>query len=223
MYRLYFGNQNYSSWSLRPWLLLKHFGIAFEEHKVEVRGQGPNDRHRAYSANGLVPCLHVNGFQVWDTLAIAEFLAERHTGLWPDDPMARARARSVSAEMHSGFSALRGAMPMNIKLRLKGTVPGTDVASDIARIAGLWTDARAHFGGQDEPWLFGRFSIADAMFAPIVWRFNTYNVKLPEVAAEYRDAMLNHPAMKEWEAAALVESEVLPDYDGLSNLFGGPR
>ncbi|MCB1908984.1 MAG: glutathione S-transferase [Rhodocyclaceae bacterium] len=223
MYRLYFGNRNYSSWSLRPWLLMKHFAIEFEEREVEVRGQGPNERHRAYSANGLVPCLHVDGFQVWDTLAIAEFLAERHAGLWPDDPIARARARSISAEMHSGFFALRGAMPMNIKLRLRGTVPDPEVAADIARIVDLWADAQSQFGNAAAPWLFGSFSIADAMFAPVVWRFNTYNVALPDAARAYRDAMLDHRAMREWEAAALAERAALPAYDGLADAFGGPR
>ncbi|MCB1939186.1 MAG: glutathione S-transferase [Rhodocyclaceae bacterium] len=223
MYTLYFGNKNYSSWSLRPWLLMQHFGIGFEAHQVQVSGRGAHDGHRGYSANGLVPCLHVGDFQIWDTLAIAEFLAERHPGLWPDDEFTRARARSVSCEMHSGFGALRGAMPMNIKLRLKGVPLNAEVQADVDRVAAIWTEARTDFAGDRGPWLFGDFSIADAMFAPVVWRFHTYNVALPSVAAAYRDAMLAHPAMRAWEADALAETIVLPSYDAVGEAWGGPR
>ena len=223
MYALYFGNMNYSSWSLRPWLLMRHFDIPFEPHRVQVLGVGVHDKHRGYSANGLVPCLHVDGFQIWETLAIAEFLAERYAGLWPDDEMTRARARSVASEMHGGFGALRGAMPMNIKLRLKGKPANTQVQTDIDRVAAIWTEAREKFAGDRGPWLFGDFSIADAMFAPVVWRFNTYNVDLPPVAAAYRDAMLAHPGMREWEAGALAETDVLPDCDAIASEYGGAR
>ncbi|KAA3652322.1 MAG: glutathione S-transferase family protein [Proteobacteria bacterium] len=223
MYALYFGNKNYSSWSLRPWVLMKHFGIPFEAHQVEVSGKGAHAGHRAYSANGLVPCLHVDGFQVWDTLAIAEFLAERHPGLWPTDPLARARARSVSAEMHSGFGALRTAMPMNIKLRLKGKTPSAEVQADIDRVAEIWTQARTAFAGDAGPYLFGEFSIADAMYAPVVMRFVTYNVALPPVAAAYRDAMLAHPAMREWIEGAQAETVALAGYDGVAEAYGGAR
>ncbi|MCB1887323.1 MAG: glutathione S-transferase [Rhodocyclaceae bacterium] len=223
MYALYFGNMNYSSWSLRPWLLLRHFEIPFEAHRVSVCGRGPNDDHRPYSPNGLVPCLHVDGFPVFDTLAIAEFLAERHPGLWPADWKARARARSVAAEMHSGFGALRGAMPMNVRMKCKGVMPAPAVAEDITRIAAIWTEAREVFATDAEPWLFGAFSVADAMFAPVVWRFATYNVDLPPVAAAYRDAMLAHPAMREWERGAQAEREALPAYDALAAEFGGLR
>ena len=223
MYTLYFGNKNYSSWSLRPWLLMRHFEIAFTEHQVEVSGRGAHDGHRAYSANGLVPCLHVGDFQIWDTLAIAEFLAERHAGLWPSDEFARARARSVACEMHSGFGALRSAMPMNIKLRLKGAPLSAEVQADVDRIVAIWSESRAEFSGDRGPWLFGEFSIADAMFAPVVWRFHIYNVALPPAAAAYRDAMLAHPAMQAWAADALAESIALPTYDALAERWGGPR
>ena len=135
MYVLYFGNRNYSSWSLRAWLMLKGFDIPFEERVVALAGQGASDVHRAYSDNGLVPCLHDGAIRVWETLAIAEYLAERHAGLWPADAAARANARSVSAEMHAGFTALRSAMPMNIKLRLEGRPPASAVQRDIERIA----------------------------------------------------------------------------------------
>jgi len=221
-YTLYFGNMNYSSWSLRPWVLLKHFNIPFEPKKVEVAGTGPNAMHCQYSPNGLVPCLHVDGFPIWDTLAIAEFLAERHPGLWPVEAMARARARSVACEMHSGFGAVRSAMPMNIKLRLKGAPLADAVTADVKRISDIWIDCRERFGRGGD-FLFGNFSVADAMFAPVIWRFNTFNVELPRVATLYRDAMLALPAMKEWEAGALAETIAMLHYDAIADAWGGPR
>jgi glutathione S-transferase len=199
-------------------------------HSVEVRqvpiGRGPNPAHRAYSDNGLVPCLHEDdGFRVWDSLAIAETLAERHPGLWPDHPRARARARSVSAEMHAGFSAMRSAMPMNVKLKCRGAMPSPEVRADIDRIVAIWTEAREQFAPlatTPGPWLFGAFSVADAMFAPVVWRFETYNVALPPVAAAWKAAMLDHPARREWERGALAERVSLP-YDDAAARWGGPR
>jgi len=222
MYELYIGNKNYSSWSLRPWLLLRHFGISFVERNVQVAGRGAHAGHRRYSDNGLVPCLHHDDFRVWDSLAIAEYLAERHPGLWPDDPQARARARCVSAEMHSGFAPLRQAMPMNVKLRLRGRAAEPEVQANIDRIVEIWSEARNDFAGAEGSWLYGRFSIADAMFAPVVWRFHAYAVPLPEVAAGYRDAMLAHPEMRAWEAGALAETVALP-YDAIAGEYGGPR
>lgn len=222
MYELYIGNKNYSSWSLRPWLLLRHFGIPFVEHNVQLSARGAPAAHRPYSDNGLVPCLHDGDFRVWDSLAIAEYLAERHPGLWPDDPRARARARCVSAEMHSGFAPLRQAMPMNVKLRLRGRAAEPEVQANIDRIAEIWDEARNRFAGAGGPWLYGRFSIADAMFAPVVWRFHAYAVPLPEAAARYRDAMLAHPEMRAWEAGALAETVALP-YDALAAGYGGSR
>ena len=226
MYQLYIGNKNYSSWSLRPWLLMSHFGIPFEEHMVSVAGRGANDLHREYSANGLVPCLHDNGFQVWDTLAIAEYLAEQHNGLWPSNHKARARARSISAEMHSGFGALRAAMPMNIKMTLQGAALPADVAADVARIDAIWTQTRAEFGDPSSvrPYLFGDFSVADAMFAPIVWRLNSYNVPLSSAAQAYLNNMLNHPHMQAWRDAAIAETTALPHYDNaVLSLYGPAR
>ena len=225
---LYIGNKNYSSWSLRPWLLMKHFGIPFNEHMVSVAGRGANDLHRAYSKNGLVPCLHIeNDFQIWDTLAIAEYLAETYPekNLYPVDKFARARARSISAEMHSGFANLRGAMGMNIKMRLKGSQPSSEFAKDIQRVVEVWTDARREFGQTtDQPYLFGMFSVADAMFAPVIWRFFSYNVSLQGEAKTYLETMLAHPFMKEWEHSALAETVALAHYDdaALAN-YGGVR
>lgn len=227
MYQLYIGNKNNSSWSLRPWFLMTHFNLPFEEHMCSISGRGANDTHRAYSPNGLVPCLHdETGFQVWDSLAIAEFLHEQHPdkGLWPVDTKARARARSISAEMHSGFAALRSAMPMSIKMRLKGAKLSDVVQADVNRIESIWIDARREFAG-NKPYLFGDFSIADAMFAPIVWRLFCCNVPLAEEAQQYLQTMLAHPAMKVWEAAAL-RGDFIPSYDGdvrLLELHGGSR
>lgn len=225
MYQLYIGNKNYSSWSLRPWVLMKHFEIPFEEVNKEVAGRGANDLHRAYSANGLLPCLHADDFQIWDTLAIAEFLNEQHPDkkILPSNVHARARARSISAEMHSGFAALRSAMPMNIKMRLKGKVATEAVSADIARIEAIWTEARRDYAG-DQPYLFGDFSIADAMYAPIVWRLFSYNVQLTSPAQAYLETMLAHPAMREWETAALAETTALASYDeAVFEEYGGSR
>lgn len=223
MFDLYIGNKNYSSWSLRPWLLMKHFGIPFTEHMVSVAGRDYNPALKPLAGNARVPCLHEDGFQVWDSLAIAETLAERHPQMWPADPGARARARSICAEMHSGFAKLRTAMPMNLKLKLKGKAATPEVQRDIDRVIEIWQDARTRFATADGPWLFGTFTIADAMFAPIVCRFDVYNVSLPPLAAAYRDTLLAHPAMQEWSAAAVQESEAHAHYDQLADEYGGPR
>jgi len=223
MFDLYIGNKNYSSWSLRPWLLMKHFGIPFTEHMVSVAGRDYNAALKPLAGNARVPCLHEDGFQIWESIAIAETLAERHPQMWPANPRARARARSISAEMHAGFAKLRTAMPMNLKLRLKGKPATPEVQRDIDRVIEIWQEARSRFATGDGPWLFGDFSVADAMFAPIVCRFNVYNVPLPPLAAAFRDAMLAHPALQEWHAAALAEAEAHEHYDRLADEYGGPR
>ena len=223
MFDLYLGNKNYSSWSLRPWLLMKHYAIPFTAHMLSVAGRDYNPALKPLAGNARVPCLHEDGFQVWDSLAIAETLAERHPEMWPADPKARARARSICAEMHSGFAKLRTAMPMNLKFKLKGKPATPEVQRDIDRVVEIWQEARTQFATADGPWLFGRFSIADAMFAPIVCRFDVYNVNLPPLAAAYRDALLAHPAMQEWTAAAVQESEAHAHYDQLAAEYGGPR
>lgn len=223
MFDLYIGNKNYSSWSLRPWLLMKHFAVPFTEHMVSVAGRDYNPALKPLAGNARVPSLHEEGFQVWETIAIAEYLAERYPAMWPADPQARARARSISAEMHAGFSHLRTAMPMNLKFKLKGKPATPEVQRDIDRVAEIWVEARTHFATDDGPYLFGAFSAADAMFAPVVWRFHVYNVALPPVAAAYRDTMLGHPAMREWHAAGIRESEAHAHYDRLADEYGGPR
>ncbi len=223
MFDLYIGNKNYSSWSLRPWLLLKHFGLPFTEHLVSVAGRDYNAALKPLAGNARVPCLHDEGFQVWESIAIAEYLAERHPQMWPADRKARARARSISAEMHAGFAKLRTAMPMNLKLKLKGKPATPEVQRDIDRVIEIWDEARTQFATGDGPYLFGDFSVADAMFAPVVWRLHIYNVSLPPVAAAYSDAMRAHPAMVEWYEAGIRESEAHDHYDKLADEYGGPR
>lgn len=223
MYELYIGNKNYSSWSLRAWLLLRHFSIPFSEHLVSVAGRDYNPALKPLAGNARVPCLHDDGFQVWESIAIGEYLAERHPPMWPAAPQARARARSISAEMHAGFGQLRIAMPMNLKLKLKGKAAAPEVQRDIDRIVEIWEEARTQFATGDGPWLFGEFSVADAMYAPIACRLHGYNVSLPPVAAAYRDAVLGHPAVREWYQAALLETEAHAHYDCLADDYGGPR
>lgn len=145
MFDLYIGNKNYSSWSLRTWLLMKHFAIPFTEHMVSVAGRDYNAALKPLAGNARVPCLHEDGFQVWESIAIAETLAERHPQMWPADARARARARSISAEMHAGFAKLRTAMPMNLKFKLKGKPATPEVQRDIDRVIEIWSEARSQF------------------------------------------------------------------------------
>lgn len=223
MFDLYIGNKNYSSWSLRPWLLMKYFAVPFREHMVSVAGRDYNPALKALAGNARVPSLHEDDFQVWESIAIAEFLSERYPAMWPTDARARARARSISAEMHAGFVHLRTAMPMNLKLKLKGKPATPEVQRDVDRVVEIWEEARTQFATAEGPYLFGAFTVADAMFAPIVWRLHVYNVSLPPVAAAYRDAMLAHSAMQEWYEAGIRESEAHAHYDRLADEYGGPR
>lgn len=223
MLELYIGNKNYSSWSLRPWLLMKHFGVHFVEHMVSVAGRDYNPALKPIAGNARVPCLHDDGFAIWESLAIAEYLAERDPRMWPAGHRARARARSISAEMHAGFGSLRTAMPMNLKLKLKGKPASPEVQRDIDRVIEIWLDARENFADAAGPYLFGDFSIADTMFAPVVWRLHIYNVALPPLAAAYSETMLSHPAMVEWYRDALLEAEAHAHYDRLTDEYGGPR
>jgi len=215
--RLIIGNKNYSSWSLRPWLAMKVAGIAFAEHRIPLYVPGSREQILAYSPAGKVPCLVDGDLRVWDSLAICETLAEKHPGLWPQDPAARAVARSISAEMHSGFANLRTHMSMNVRKRHPGKGRTPESLADVARIVAMWSDCRARYGRDDPssggPYLFGRFSIADAMYAPVVLRFRTYEVELPPECRAYADAMLALPAMQEWIAAAGAETESLPQFE----------
>jgi glutathione S-transferase len=206
--RLVIGNKNYSSWSLRPWIALRHFGMPFEEIRIPLDRPDTAQRIREHNPAGKVPCLLDEGLSIWDSLAILEYLAEKQPKLWPADPAQRARARSVAAEMHSGFAALRTAMPMNVRNRFPGKGRSPEVDADIRRIAEIFDAAL-------KPFLFGAFCAADAMFAPVVLRFRTYEPPLPAASRAYLDAMLALPALREWIAAAEREDEAMPKYDAM--------
>lgn len=207
--RLIIGNKNYSSWSLRPWLLLEQAGIAFEEVVIALYTPGSREEILQYSPAGKVPVLIDGEIAIWDSLAICEHVAETRPGLWPEARAARAHARAISAEMHSGFAELRNSMPMNCRASLPGLGRTPAVEYDIFRITSIWEDCRARYADAG-PFLFGRFSIADAMYAPVVWRFNTYAVELPSAARDYADTMFALPAMQEWLTAARTEPQIIP-------------
>src|SRR3954471_4734122 len=202
------GNKNYSSWSMRPWVLLREAGIAFEEVQLKFDDTGRAKGVEHYSPAGKVPILVIDGEPVWDSLAICETVAERYPEkqLWPADARARHVARSVCAEMHAGFQALRGAMPMNIRSRHPGKGLTPESQPDIQRIVQIWTGCRERYG-TGGALLFGRFSIADAYYAPVVTRFQTYAVSQPPAAQAYCDAVLSLRAVREWMDAARRESE----------------
>ena len=213
---LVIGNKNYSSWSMRPWVALRGCGISFTERLLKFHSQDWQDQIGLLSPSGLVPVLWEGdprtGFATWDTLAIIERAHEISpgAGVWPADPRARARARSICAEMHGGFRALRGAMPMNIRSRYPGKGMNPDVAKDIERISMLWTAARSEFG-RGGPYLFGTFSAADAYFAPVATRFVTYDVKLSGAASDFQLALLDAPAVRAWSADAVKETEFVAE------------
>jgi glutathione S-transferase len=203
--KLYVGNRNYSSWSIRGSLLVRQSGIECDEVVIPLDREDSKARIAAVSPSGRVPVLHAAGVVVWDTLAIAEFLHEQrpNAGLWPSDAAARAYARSVCAEMHSGFGELRARMPMDIRAR--HTVPRTpELTADIARIDALWNTCRATFGRGGE-YLFGAWSATDAMFAPVVSRFRTYGVQLSSAASAYAAAVWEWPALQSLVAEAAAE------------------
>ncbi len=209
---LIIGNKNYSSWSLRPWLLMKQSGIDFEERKLALSTDEFRREIARFSGAARVPVLVVDGFAVWDSLAIAEYLAEAYPalGVWPADQKARARARSVCAEMHSGFSALRDAMPVNIEAKLPGLRWNLAVQADVDRIEQIWFDLRSEHADEG-PFLFGRFSAADAFYAPVVTRFDTYGIRLSPPCEDYRRAIHALPAMRDWIAAALAERSFIAE------------
>ena len=215
MLKLYIGNKNYSSWSLRPWLLMRQTGIAFEEVPLRFDSFAPGSQFKqalaGISPTGQVPVLVDGALAVWDTLAIAETLAEMHPdqGVWPRDAAARAQARSVCAEMHSGFGALRSACPMNIEAHLPdvGALAWRDqpaVRADVERLVQMWSGLLdAHSG----PMLFGDFSAADAFFAPVCMRLVTYALPVPPHIGDYIERVRALPALQEWTAAALAEQD----------------
>lgn len=219
--QLIIGNKNYSSWSLRPWVAMKVAGIAFDEHCIALYAPGAKQQILAFSPAGKVPCLidtepQSGSTHVWDSLAICEYLAERHPDMWPRDPAARALARSISAEMHSGFQHLRTQMSMNVRRCHPGKGRTPESLADVARVVAIWSDCRERYGGQADaggPFLFGRFSIADAMYAPVVLRFRTYAVELPPVCRAYSEAVLALASIQAWIAAAAEETQTIAQFE----------
>ena len=211
---LVLGNKNYSSWSLRAWLALEATGAAFDEIVIPLWLDGAKEQILAHSPSGKVPALRHGDLVVWESLAICEHLAEAFpdAGLWPADPAARAAARSASHEMHAGFMALRRAMPMNCRASKPGRGMADGVAADIERVGAIWRDCRERFGAGGAL-LFGGFTIADAMFAPVASRFRTYGVALDPVSAAYVDAVHSIPAMRSWIAAAEAEPHTVDQFE----------
>jgi len=211
-FKLILGNKNYSSWSMRPWIAMKVAGIPFEEEVISLDAQDFKPRVTRVSGTGKVPALADGDVQVWESLAILEYLAEKFPDarLWPSDPSARAHARAIAAEMHAGFVPLRRHLPMNMWRPVLKRELTAEVQSNVQRIEAMWADCRTRFGAGGA-FLFGRFGAADAMYAPVVARFHTYAVELGAVARAYADAMMALPAWAEWRAAALKEPWVLAE------------
>jgi len=209
LYTLYVGNKNYSSWSLRGWLTTKLSSAPFKEMPVALSTEGTlNPAFRSFSPTMRVPCLHDGTTVVWDSLSISEYLAERHSGMWPADAVARAWARSICAEMHSGFSALRNEMPMCIRERVDIRPWSPGLEGDIGRITEIWNESRRRFGSGG-PYLCGAFTVADAFYAPVAFRFRTYGVDPGGDAGTYLERVLSDPSVREWEAAALQETAII--------------
>jgi glutathione S-transferase len=203
MYDLFIANKNYSSWSLRPWVLMKQLGIPFREHMRAFKAGDNGPAFRAFSPSGKVPCLHADGQRLWDSMGITEYLAERHPGVWPSDADARAWARCAAAEMHSGFGALRSMCSMSCGVRISLHAVTPALRADIDRLAELWLQGLNRFGG---PFLAGeRFTAVDAFFAPVAFRVQTYGLALPAEAQAYVEELLALPAMRQWHAEALKE------------------
>lgn len=215
-YRLVIGNKNYSSWSLRPWLFLTHHGISFEEVRLPLDSDTFRSEISRYSPSGRVPVLHDGDLVVWDSLAILEYLAERHpaTKGWPEAVDARAHARAISAEMHSGFADMRSEMPMNCRRARAPHSLSASARRDVDRVTALWRETRRRHGDGGD-FLFGSFSAADAMYAPVAVRLLVYGVELDEVCRAYVDAIYALPAMRAWLADADSETESLPKYEAI--------
>ncbi len=211
---IYLGNKNYSSWSMRGWLALKQTGEPFEEVVIPLYGPESRETILSYSPSGKVPAIRHGDVVVWESLAVAEYLAETFpaAGLWPEDPAARAHARAVSAEMHAGFPALRQELPMNVRRVAPEPEMSRDARDEVNRVTAIWRDCRRRHGAGG-PYLFGEFTIADAMFAPVVSRFVTYQMDLDEDSGAYRDAIMSAPAMQEWVEAARNEPMIIDQFE----------
>jgi len=213
--KLVIGNKNYSSWSMRPWLALRAADIAFEEIFIPLyTGDADKKRILDFTRSGKVPVLIDGDVTIWDSLAIIEYLAERfpEKRLWPEDRVQRAYARSISAEMHSGFAALRNECGMNLHRPVGAIELSADARANIARIQEIWTECRDRYAGAG-PFLFGAFGGADAMFAPVVHRFRTYAIGVTLEVKRYMDAMMALPAFQEWTGAALAETLVIEKFE----------
>lgn len=211
MYTLHMANKNYSSWSLRPWILMRMLDIPFEEHIVPFPSENSFQLYRAFSPSGRVPCLEDDGWKVWDTLAITEYLAERHSAVWPSESRARAWARSAAAEMHSSFGALRNDCGMCCGVRVELKPRSTALKHDLFRLNDLWNDGLARFGG---PFLAGEhFTAVDAFYAPVAFRAQTYGLAFEGAAARYPSLLLGLPPMREWYEAALAETWREPGHE----------
>ena len=207
---LIIGNKNYSSWSLRPWLLMREAGIDFDEHRIVLDTPTTKQEIATFSPAGRVPILQLGELTVWDSLAICETVAERwpEKNLWPVDTHERAHARAISAEMHAGFAVLRDCMPMNCRAMGRIVPIPDELGADIDRVIAIWSECHKRYGDRGG-WLFGDFSVADAMYAPVVLRLRTYGINLPQSAGYYPHRLLESKAMQEWLAAAECEVEVI--------------
>ncbi len=214
MLRLVIANKLYSSWSLRPWMVLRAFGIPFEETVIALKRPETKEAIAKYSPSGKVPVLIDGDVRVWESLAIVEYIAEKfpEMAIWPNDGAARAHARSISSEMHGGFMALRQACPMNLGKRFRAPVLSDELNANVARIEAIWRDTRNDYSG-GRPFLYGAFTAADAMFAPVVTRLDTYQIPVSAETRGYMDAILTHSAFLEWKRAALTEPWTIADYE----------
>jgi glutathione S-transferase len=212
--KLVIGNKNYSSWSFRPWIALKVAGLPFDEEVISLYVEGSREQILKHSPGGKVPILIDGDVRVWESLAILEYLADKFpvAGLWPSDPAARAHARAIATEMHNGFPAVREECGMNFWRPPEKRVLSADALANIARIQEIWTSARARYGAGG-PFLFGKFTAADAMYAPIVQRFATYQVDVSAPVKAYMQAMTALPCWQEWRRAALRETWVIPKFE----------
>ncbi|PSC05120.1 glutathione S-transferase [Alsobacter soli] len=222
--KLVIANKAYSSWSLRPWILMRALGIPFDEDLIPLDTPEFRPRVDAYGAGRTVPILVDGDVTVWESLAIMDYLADRfpQKAVWPADIKARAFARTIAAEMHAGFRPLRSACPMNLRKRYAAKDRGQDVASDVARILHLWRQARERFGADaGGPFLFGAFTAADAMYAPVVARFQSYSIPVDPDIRAYMDAVLDHPAFSEWQDAGMKEAWIV-EHDEVDEPQVGP-
>lgn len=218
--RLVIGNKVYSSWSMRPWIVMRAHAIAFEETVVPLRDTSTRDRILVHSPSGKVPCLLDGDVTVWESLAIMEYLAERFPAraIWPRDAKARAHARAIAAEMHAGFHKLRAECPMVITKRFQPRQRSPEVMADVARVTAVWREARERFGAQAKgadagPFLYGSFTAADGMYAPVVTRLNTYSIDVDPVSSAYMAALTSSPAYRDWLADAVAEPWILGEND----------